>query len=183
MLYCVMQSCMFTWMRILPTFFVGHVSWVLANICDSVFSFLWRWKRNSECRCLQNGLPEIFGRLLYAYLCTPIFEDHQEWWSFITAICDEGDQMTICEQHKEGYDCTYSFCLTSKCLLLYAYLHDCWELMKSMVSHGSGHSIAIHDQGDGLILCGKSHKVIVCTHSFCVTSKCCSGVLFVISWI
>lgn len=60
---------------------------------------------------------------------------------------------------------------------------DCWELMKSMASHGTGHGIAIHDEGDGLILCGKSHKVIVCTHSFCVTSKCCSGVFFVISWI
>jgi hypothetical protein len=60
---------------------------------------------------------------------------------------------------------------------------DCWELMKSMASHGSSHGIAIHDEGDGLILCGKSHKVIVCTHSFRVTSKCCSGVFLVISWI
>jgi hypothetical protein len=59
---------------------------------------------------------------------------------------------------------------------------DCWELMKSMASHGSGHGIAIHDEGDVLIVCGKSHKVIVRTCSFCVTSKC-SGVFFVISWI
>jgi hypothetical protein len=71
MLYCVMQSGMFTWMRILLTFFVGLVSWVLANISDWVFSFLWRWKRNSERQCLQNGLPEVFGRLLYAYLWRP----------------------------------------------------------------------------------------------------------------
>jgi hypothetical protein len=50
---------------------------------------------------LHNGLPEAFGGSLYAYVHWPF----GVWWSqwvvmaeqLLTAVCDEGDGMTLCE--------------------------------------------------------------------------------------
>ncbi len=53
--------------------------------------------RNSGCRLLYNGLPEILGRFLYTYL-HPLLgagELSGESWQAVTAIHDEGDGLTL----------------------------------------------------------------------------------------
>jgi hypothetical protein len=58
-------------------------------------------ERNSGCRCLSNGLSENLGVLLYAYLHPLLGADEVcgESWQLVTTIYDQGDGLTVCEEH------------------------------------------------------------------------------------
>ncbi len=49
---------------------------------------------------LYDSLPKILGRLVYTYHHTPSGSDEAsgQSWQLVTAICDEGDGLTLCEQ-------------------------------------------------------------------------------------
>jgi hypothetical protein len=50
---------------------------------------------------LSNGLSENLGVLLYAYL-HPLLEADEvrgESWQLVTTIHDQGDGLTVCEEH------------------------------------------------------------------------------------
>ncbi len=54
--------------------------------------------RNSGCRFLYNGLPEILGRVLYACQHALLGADDVsgEPWQLVIAIHDECDGLTLC---------------------------------------------------------------------------------------
>jgi len=49
---------------------------------------------------LYDSLPKILGRLVYTYQHRPSRSDEPsgQSWQLVTAICDEGDGQTLCEQ-------------------------------------------------------------------------------------
>jgi hypothetical protein len=49
---------------------------------------------------LYDSLPKILGRLVYTYQHKPSGSDEAsgQSWQLVTAICDEGDGLTLCEQ-------------------------------------------------------------------------------------
>ncbi len=65
------QQCMKPWWR-WWSFWIrqSYVSWVLTNVMTESLHCFWKCDRNSECKCLCNGLPcpKIWSGLLYTYL-------------------------------------------------------------------------------------------------------------------
>jgi hypothetical protein len=68
MSYPFLQKLVAAWMRILLTFFISNVSWVLANITSESFPFLPERQQKLRTQIVYNSLPKFLGRLLYAYL-------------------------------------------------------------------------------------------------------------------
>ncbi len=74
---------------------------MLANIMTESSWCFWKCDRKSgPPGCLYNDFPEILGKLLY-YLHLPSGANDLsgESWQLITSIHDEGDGLTLCEQH------------------------------------------------------------------------------------
>ncbi len=74
-----------------------------------VFPLLPERQQKVRTQIVYNGLPKFLGRLLYAYLHLLLGADELSGssWQLITAVHDEGDGLSLCEQLSWGYDCTH----------------------------------------------------------------------------
>jgi hypothetical protein len=123
-------------MRIL-TFVISYVSWVLARIMT----------KSSHCvqKCNRNSGHKILPCLLHSYLHPPSGADEVSGylWQLITAICDYGDGLTLCEQNSEGYDCTHC-CITCNMLWRFSLLSD-WYICRSLMLKVNSTECVVHE--------------------------------------
>ncbi len=80
--------------------------WSASHRHIRVFPLLPERKQKLRTQIVYNGSPKFLGRLLYAYLHPLLGADELRGssWQLATAVCDEGDGLSLCEQLSWGYD-------------------------------------------------------------------------------
>jgi hypothetical protein len=86
----------------------NYVSLMLAKMMAECSCCFWNCYRNSGCNLVKWFSPDF--ELTTVYNWHPpsgADEVHGQSWQLVTAISDEGDGLTLCEQLSQGYDCTH----------------------------------------------------------------------------
>ncbi len=70
-----------------------------------IFCCIQKCSRNSGCRCLHNGLPEVFDTLLYAYVYPPLGPDESVRSHGSSLLLPNlSDSVMLCELHPHSYE-------------------------------------------------------------------------------
>jgi hypothetical protein len=109
-------------------------------------------------------LPKfVLDCLLHSYLHPPSGVDEVSGylWQLITAICDYGDGLTLCEQHSEGYDCAHC-CVTCNMLWRFSLLSDRY-ICRSLVLKVNSTECVVHE----LLLVGTHWYIVIHLMQLC----------------